>query len=965
MKVCQLTPICHSLALIFSLTLFSSSVLAAPAESSSGLYADGSDNKISVDGNIKFPDGRISGVESGVTVTKNSSNNLVGSASLTTDKVEIQTNHYGIWKDGENSKVNIGNSNSEISIDVSGGMLNSYGVYATDLGEVNLKGSTVGITVDFAGTNGVAARAISINKDTQVHVDASTISLTATDMISKINNYAVAAEVKNNGKLFLGNEDTVMVSLTAQSGMDDNKGGVNTNRISSAVSTSGGGVSVLGNEIYLNAEGYDAAGINVSNNGEVNLGDKSTSKVQITTSANTEPKDNSENEKTRISSAVTSSSGTVEILGSEILLDTTGYASTTLAAAKGAQIKVGDNSSIISVVTAATDSAIGLRSEGENSLVDIDADTLSISVTSTEGVGIGLMALNATQNETLPDNASSINIKANSTSIQASSLGIAAFSNSHVYLDTGLIINAPTAVEARGNSLVEVNPWGDKAVQINGDISFATEPTSSGDILNADVQMNLSGADSFWTGNIKVDYPESADVDKKIKKGVTLSLSDNAQWNVTEIDTSSPSGQTVEGIPLNTLNLNDGVVNLTTNTQVLEINTVSGTGGTFNLPTKIDGDVFSSAEVQIQTVSSDTTPQFNVNYTGITADDLKGTGLSEIEGGVTADGAAKTLHVNQGAILGAVTETYNAEGERTSRTVAENTRLDAYGSVAALSIMQWRHEMNDLTKRMGELRTSPEGIGSWARIYGSEQEYGSQNLTAKNTSVQIGADTDVGNGWKVGAAFTYTDGSADYDLGDADNKAYGLGVYGTWMADNGQFVDLIAKYSRLDTDFKLEGMNGSSDNNAFSVSAEYGWHLRLGEFGFFEPQAEVTYGYIQGDKFHTSNGVEIDQDDFESLIGRIGLRTGFHFPKDKGLIYARVSGLHDFKGDFDSTATLMSDRSIYDNIGEDLGDTWVEFGIGANFNWTPNTYTYVDLERTNGGDVKENWRWNIGLRHVF
>lgn len=862
-------------------------------------------------------------------------------------------------------KLNIGNSNSEISIDVSGGMLNSYGVYATDLGEVNLKGSTVGITVDFAGTNGVAARAISINKDTQVHVDASTISLTATDMISKINNYAVAAEVKNNGKLFLGNEDTVMVSLTAQSGMDDNKGGVNTNRISSAVSTSGGGVSVLGNEIYLNAEGYDAAGINVSNNGEVNLGDKSTSKVQITTSANTEPKDNSENEMTRISSAVTSSSGTVEILGSEILFDTTGYASTTLAAAKGAQIKVGDDSSTINVVTAATDSAIGLRSEGENSLVDIDADTLSISVTSTEGVGIGLMALNSTQNEKLPDNASSINIKANSTSIQASSLGIAAFSNSHVYLDTSLSINAPTAVEARGNSLVQVNPSGDKTVQINGDISFATEPTSSGDILDADVQMNLSGADSFWTGNIKVDYPESADVDKEINKGVTLSLSDNAQWNVTEIDTSSPSGQTVEGIALNTLNLNDGVVNLTTNTQVLEINTVSGTGGTFNLPTKIDGDVFSSAEVQIQTVSSDTTPQFNVNYTGITADDLKGTGLSEIEGGVTADGAAKTLHVNQGAILGAVTETYNAEGERTSRTVAENTRLDAYGSVAALSIMQWRHEMNDLTKRMGELRTSPEGIGSWARIYGSEQEYGSQNLTAKNTSVQIGADTDVGNGWKVGAAFTYTDGSADYDLGDADNKAYGLGVYGTWMADNGQFVDLIAKYSRLDTDFKLEGMNGSSDNNAFSISAEYGWHLRLGEFGFFEPQAEVTYGYIQGDKFHTSNGVEIDQDDFESLIGRIGFRTGFHFPKDKGLIYARVSGLHDFKGDFDSTATLMSDRSIYDNIGEDLGDTWVEFGIGANFNWTPNTYTYVDLERTNGGDVKENWRWNIGLRHVF
>ena len=246
------------------------------------------------------------------------------------------------------------------------------------------------------------------------------------------------------------------------------------------------------------------------------------------------------------------------------------------------------------------------------------------------------------------------------------------------------------------------------------------------------------------------------------------------------------------------------------------------------------------------------TPALVVNYAGITADDVKSGNLGDIKGGVTsAEGTTftQTKSVTQGAVKGAITETYDENGELLSRTVTENTRLDAYGSVAALSIMQWRHEMNDLTKRMGELRTSPEGIGSWARIYGSEQEYGSQDLTAKNTSVQIGADTDIGNGWKVGAAFTYTDGSADYNLGDADNKAYGLGVYGTWMAENGQFVDLIAKYSRLDTDFKLEGMNGSSDNNAFSVSAEYGWHLRLGEFGFFEPQAEVTYGYIQGDKF--------------------------------------------------------------------------------------------------------------------
>ena len=52
-------------------------------------------------------------------------------------------------------------------------------------------------------------------------------------------------------------------------------------------------------------------------------------------------------------------------------------------------------------------------------------------------------------------------------------------------------------------------------------------------------------------------------------------------------------------------------------------------------------------------------------------------------------------------------------------------------------------------------------------------------------------------------------------------------------------------------------------------------------------------------------------------------------------------------------------------IYEDLGGSWVEYGVGANFNLTDRTYTYVDLERNSGGEIKENWRWNVGLRHVF
>lgn len=322
--------------------------------------------------------------------------------------------------------------------------------------------------------------------------------------------------------------------------------------------------------------------------------------------------------------------------------------------------------------------------------------------------------------------------------------------------------------------------------------------------------------------------------------------------------------------------------------------------------------------------------------------------------------AGNTVEIEQGAVNNGLVAELNENNELVNLRETENTTMASFGSVALLGAFQWRHDMNDLTKRMGELRDSPQGVGTWARLYGSDQEY--NGTESKNTSVQIGADCDVGAGWKAGAAFTYTNGTSDFSNGEADHEAFGFALYGTWLADNGQFVDLIAKYSRLDTDFSIDAMNGSYDNNAWSISAEYGWHLKFSDLAFVEPQVEVTYGTVFGDDVRASNGVKLEQDDFTSLIGRIGIRGGFYFPEKKGNLYARFSVLHDFDGEMETEASHGRAHNV---VKDDLGGTWVEYGVGANFRLSDVTYTYVDLERNSGGEVKENWRWNVGLRHVF
>lgn len=83
--------------------------------------------------------------------------------------------------------------------------------------------------------------------------------------------------------------------------------------------------------------------------------------------------------------------------------------------------------------------------------------------------------------------------------------------------------------------------------------------------------------------------------------------------------------------------------------------------------------------------------------------------------------------------------------------------------------------------------------------------------------------------------------------------------------------------------------------------------------------------------------------------------------QNKGNIYARFSVVHDFQGEVETTALNNTSRTVKD----DLGGTWVEYGVGGNFRLSDTANVYVDLERTSGGEIQENWRWTIGARKVF
>ena len=653
-------------------------------------------------------------------------------------------------------------------------------------------------------------------------------------------------------------------------------------------------------------------------------------------------------------------------------------------AGKAGKIYIGDDQTKTVSITAKEGvgyDAVSAFASGEKNtgnLVEIKA-TDSIVIESSAN---GLWGQSNDQQAAGSAMASTISLKSDKVIIAAQEKAIVAYSNSRINVEGNHIEitgKSGTAIDARGYSTVNVNADGKaKSVVINGDIVFETPgpKMSSGDIIDAYITVNLTGEKSSWTGNASKEYPEGSQGAQTSVTGLKVTLADGAQWTPTEIkETTSEisNGNNTWKIyskpqSLNELTFNNGVININSADQTVEVEKLSGEGGTLNVATTAkDGAIVKTGKLKVKASSG--AQNLAVNLTGITADEVSDAqeAVESAAGAVTGEASAsinKKIEIAEGAVNGAITADVTGD-EVGTVSQTENSKLSALNSVTAMGTMAWRHDMNDLTKRMGELRTSPEGIGSWVRLYGSEQEYGRQDVTTKSTSVQVGSDYDVGYGWKIGGAFTYTDGSSDYANGSSDNKAYGLAAYGSWLHEGGAFVDVIAKYSRLKSDFDMSVMSGTSKNNAYSASAEFGWYVPFANIAFVEPQAEITYGVVKGDDFTTSNGVAISQKDTKALIGRLGVRTGLHFNENKGVVYARASVLRDFKGESEFTASLVFDSSVRSTVKDDIGGTYYEMGIGANYKFADNAYTYVDFERQNGGDVKEKWRWNVGLRYVW
>lgn len=672
--------------------------------------------------------------------------------------------------------------------------------------------------------------------------------------------------------------------------------------------------------------------------------------------------------------------------GEKILVDVsrTGSSVGGVHAKGGGKISLGvRDQSVVTIKTSDTGDATGKYSiaawangsGGIGGQLAIQGKKVSIEAIGKKS-GPDVRAVYAATNTIEFNQASSVLIDADEVVITASTenpnravgaTGVCGMSSGEVTIKGNTTITADDAILARGFAKVLVNEDGKHSTVINGNVNFSYDAPTSQTPVDATVVLNLVGPESSWTGNTVVSWrgtPTSEDEYLSVT-GMKLGLSKGAAW--TPVETAKDSTTVNLGQKYTALNLlenNGGVINITNSAIDVTVEKMTGTGGTVNLAADLTAEEGSQtgtitiAEAdensKIDVKLKDAKMERNLTSDDLTAEEAKSLMAAGVE-------AAENVGVTSTVEEGMYNDGFRIDEEGATTSTGPNTVMQSTLELAAAAPLAInRILMNDVRKRLGDIRTSKGTSGVWARYDGGRLS-GSAGLENDFHTIQAGVDTVPGDSSiRFGAALSYTGSEADYRRGNADMDLYGLSAYGLWMGEAGQFVDVVGRLASARTDMTVDGgKKGSMDNVALSLSGEFGWRFDVSSLFYVEPQIEATYTFVDAERLELSDGSSYEFDDAHSLLGRAGMAFGMKCPNNMGSVHARVSAVHEFLGDLKVTggngAILVTDGK----------DTWVEYGLGVNFNLTPATYFWADVERTSGGVLDEDWRATVGVRHAF
>ena len=301
------------------------------------------------------------------------------------------------------------------------------------------------------------------------------------------------------------------------------------------------------------------------------------------------------------------------------------------------------------------------------------------------------------------------------------------------------------------------------------------------------------------------------------------------------------------------------------------------------------------------------------------------------------------------------------------------TTADAGANFLNIGYLMNYAETQTLLQRMGDLRQNAEQGDMWLRGFaGKFDSFSGGKLSQFDLSysgMQIGVDKRVSEQMPffVGVFMGQTHGSPDYRSGDGTTKSSNAGIYGSYMASNGFYLDSVFKYSHLKNSFNVRDSqdnrvngNGNSDGVSFSLEAGQKFNFTEQNNGFYiEPQLQLTYGHQDATQIKASNGLKVDLGSYESLMGRASTLFGYELNQgdNKINVYLKTGIVREFEGDVDYQLNGSTESHTFKG-------NWWNNGVGVSAQVAKQHTFYLDVDSSIGNKFDQR-QINGGYRFSF
>jgi outer membrane autotransporter protein len=213
----------------------------------------------------------------------------------------------------------------------------------------------------------------------------------------------------------------------------------------------------------------------------------------------------------------------------------------------------------------------------------------------------------------------------------------------------------------------------------------------------------------------------------------------------------------------------------------------------------------------------------------------------------------------------------------------------------------------------------------------------------------------------------YSQASLDLDAGTSGKvDSYHVGVYATWAADDGFYVDALAKLNRFQNTSQVRMSDGNLadgdyNHHGLGFSLESGRRMALGDNVAITPFGQLSALKVQGQRYQLDNGMRASSNHADSALGKAGMKVSHTLALRSGQaieLHAKAALAHEFI----SNNRVKVNGNGFDN---DLSGSRGEFGVGIASKLSERAQVHAEFDYAKGRSLEQPWGLNLGLHYKF